>query len=78
MLVTKPDAIPGTDTSIPVSVTASGFSLNGTPLPDLTLDFLLLGPTSPQATHFVAANMNVRDKVGMTPPADPGSGTISL
>ena len=78
MLVTKPDAVPGQGTFVTVSVTASGFALNGNALPDLVQTFDLTGPVVPPATHFTAANVIVRDKVGLTPPADPGSGTIAL
>jgi hypothetical protein len=78
MLVTKPSAIPGAGTFVSVNVTAAGFALNGNALPDLVQTFDLLGPVIPPATHFVVGNPTVRDKVGLTPPVDPGSATIPL
>jgi hypothetical protein len=78
MLVTKPGNIVPAGTTVTVTVTAHGQSLGGNPLPDLSIGFDLLGPVLPQATHFEVRNMSPRDKVGLTPPADPGSATISL
>ncbi len=66
--------------SVPVTVTLSGIGADGaTPLIDDVYSFSLQGPPMPPlATHFTAAGPNVRDTIGVTLPADPGSDTISL
>ncbi len=79
MLVTRGTGItPGT--GVPVSVTLSGVAADGvTALLDKVFDFLLQGPPPPpNATHFAAAGPTVRDTIGVTLPADPGTAVIDL
>ena len=79
MLVSRGTGIPQGG-SAPITVTLSGVAADGaTPLIDDVHSFSLQGPPLPPlASHFVASGPVVRDTIGVTLPADPGSVTISL
>lgn len=79
VLVTRTAAIPAPGATKVVSVTVNGSDAAGNALPALTLGFSLQGPPPPpNATHFVASGVAVRDKIGFPVPADPGSPSIPL
>lgn len=58
-----------------VSITVSGHSADGTPLPSLTFDFTISNPPVPQADHFVLGSPTVKGQ-DTTTPADPGTDTV--
>lgn len=79
VVVTRSGAIPAPGATKAVNVSISGNDAAGNALPVLTLGFDLQGPPlPPNATHFVTANMAVRDKIGYPVPGDPGSPSIPL
>lgn len=58
------------------TLTISGHSQDGTPLPNQTQDFTISTPPPPQATHFVLGSWTVKGQ-DITTPADPGVDTVS-
>jgi hypothetical protein len=54
----------------------SGHSQDGTALPDLTMEFTVGPVPIPQATHFVAGSVTVKNS-DITTPADPGTDTVT-
>lgn len=63
--------------SIPINVTVNMQDVNGTPLPTVTLPFLLQGPPAPPPASVIfvdgvgAANLT-------NPPGDPGQATVTF
>ncbi len=63
-----------------VNITVNAKDDRGVDIMPLVVAFTLAGPPlPPAATHVVVSEGPFgRDKIGFTPPADPGSGTIAL
>lgn len=58
------------------TVTIGGHSQDGTPLPNITIDFEVSAPPIPQATALVASTPTVKAQ-DITTPADPGTNTVT-